>query len=645
VVEYGRLTDSSHDDAIVISPEDFARHMYILGGTGSGKTSLVRVICKHLECANYTGVLASSMIYVDVKDEDALLFLRQCEERSFHEGRITYVDLNRTGFAINLLELPPHDEKDKDATVSRMVGHVTELFKEFYSQSQTYIQMERILRLLLFYLYSNIDSPTLVDLYNLILRLQRDKNEIKRMMRIYGKVTGPEMKGALESVATISKDSWVPLLNRIEMFATDPYMRGRFAVRKSMIDFERMLEPGNITIFRISGTQTPRYAHGLAIMAVVIKIWFAVQERAARMVSGKRPLAVLALDEFQRIRDLSVITSILSQARAFGLGLVLSHQNLAQLDGELLETIVGNSGTQIYGRVSGIDASKVARIMDPYFAEEVAAQIAVQPDYVFTARMVAPAGGNPGLPIQFRAAAPPSLVLDETQTEKFINKMTILQKSEDTISVLDYSEKSISWMESLDARFLSEEQWTVLLYLQNNEGNLRQAVMGTNSKSRKTTKRILDSLVSLGLADAVPERKIGQQTVYRYCLSEKARSIYFPVRFERIGRAFDVDEVASFALAYYIRHGCFVGPAQFGREGRLAPDMVVYDYSSETAISVEIESKTEADNSPEQVRFNMTKWRDLGFGKCHVWSKSRKVEKVWELLGDEAKGVMLFIMD
>jgi hypothetical protein len=642
-VEYGALVRSG--TAAVISPEDLSRHMYVLGGTGSGKTGLVRTIFKHLECANYAGTFASSTIYIDVKDEDALLFLRQCEKRSLDMGRVTYVDLNGAGFAINLLELPRHDANNRDAVVSRMVGHITELFKEFYSK-QTYIQMERILRLLLFYLYSNIDSPTLVDLYNVILRLQKNKGEIQRMLRIYGKVTGVEMKGALESVSTLPRDSWVPLLNRIEMFATDPYVRGRFAVRKSMIDFERMLEPGHITIFRVSDTQTPRYAHGLAIMAVIIKVWFAIQERAARMEPALRPLAVLALDEFQKVKDLSVIVSILSQARTYNMGLILSHQNLAQIDGQLLETIIGNAGTQAYGRVSGIDASKIARIIDPDFADPIAGQIATQPDYVFTAKMIPPAGKSPGLPIQFRASMPPPLIIDSNGAEKFIQKMTEMHKSEDTRSVLDYTEKSVSWMENLDARFLSEEQWGVLSYLRDNEGNLRQAVMGTNSKSRKTTKRILDSLVSLGLVDAIPAKKVGQQTVYRYCLSEKAQSVYFPVQFGRIGRAFDVDEVASLALKYYIGHGCFVGPARpIGRENRLASDIIAYDYHSETAISVEIESKTEVDNNPEQVRFNMVKWKGLGFGRCHVWTKSRKVERILESLGDEAAGVLLFIVD
>jgi hypothetical protein len=186
----------------------------------------------------------------------------------------------------------------------------------------------------------------------------------------------------------------------------------------------------------------------------------------------------------------------------------------------------------------------------------------------------------------------------------------------------------------------------MLSHLRDNEGNLRQAVMGTNSKSRKTTKRILDSLVSLGLVDAIPAKKVGQQTVYRYCLSKKAQSVYFPVQFGRIGRAFDVDEVASLALKYYIGHGCFVGPARpIGRENRLASDIIAYDYHSETAISVEIESKTEVDNNPEQVRFNMVKWKGLGFGRCHVWTKSRKVERILESLGDEAAGVLLFIVD
>lgn len=643
MVEFGCLS-STQNGTVGLSPADLSRHAYILGGTGSGKSTLIRNLYKHLECANHTGTLKSSAIYIDVKDEDALLFLRQCEKRSIDEGRVTYLDLNRTGFAVNLLELPRHDASYRDGVVSRVVGHVTEMFKEFYSQQQVFVQMERILRLLLFYLYSNTDTPTLIDLYDVISHLQKDKTEMRRIMQVYRNVTGSEMKDALEAAASLPRDAWVPLLNRIEAFATDPYLRSRFSARNSTVDFERMLSPGNITIFRISDTQTPRYAHGLAIMAVIIKIWFAVQERAARVSPDGRPLVVLTLDEFQKVRDLSVVTSILSQARAYNLGLILSHQNLAQISDELLETIVGNTGAQLYGRVSGIDASKIARIIDPHFAKEIASQLAVQPDFVFTAKTLAAPGEQQGLPVQFRMDGPPPLILDESVTGAFIRKMQDEQKVNCSMeSELSSVGKKIQWIKQLQAELPPRDQWVVLLFLRKQQGNLREIVLGINSNDRDRTKAVITSLMNLGLVEGMPSGRVGPRTVYRYELSARARDLYFPVSFGSIGSAADIDYVASTAFEHYVSSGFFVGLAiQTARQDRYACDMVAYDYETETAISIEIESVSEAGSHPERVRFNMTKWKELGFSGCHVWSKSGTPEKIRLSMGTDAEGVTVF---
>jgi hypothetical protein len=65
--------------------------------------------------------------------------------------------------------------------------------------------------------------------------------------------------------------------------------------------------------------------------------------------------------------------------------------------------------------------------------------------------------------------------------------------------------------------------------------------------------------------------------------------------------------------------------------------MISYDYTSQKAVSIEIESLSEVESHPEQVRYNMIKWKSLGFSKCEVWSKSKKVEEIYDKLDSELK--------
>lgn len=73
-------------------------------------------------------------------------------------------------------------------------------------------------------------------------------------------------------------------------------------------------------------------------------------------------------------------------------------------------------------------------------------------------------------------------------------------------------------------------------------------------------------------------------------------------------------------------------------------DIVVHDYVNDISISVEIESDTHVNSHPEQVRLNMTKWKDLGFDECHMWSKNSKIREIKNKLGTEADKVQTFVV-
>jgi hypothetical protein len=648
MMNFGSLSNSLKENIVGVAPEDLSRHLYLLGGSGSGKSTLIRNLYKHLECANYTEILHSSSIYIDIKDEDAMLFLRQCDKISFDNNNVTYLDINHIDFAVNLLELPKYHESQRDNVVSRMVGHLIEMFRDLYSQHQTYVQMERILRLLLHYLYSNTDSPMIIDLYYMIIKLQKyGPAELGQIRQIFKNVTGPEMEVALDSVSSLPKDAWIPLLNRLEVFVTEQYLRKKFGVKKTTVDFEKILQPGNITIFRISDTETPKHVRGLAIMTIVIKIWFMIQERASKVESDKRSLVILTLDEFQKISDLSILLTILSQSRSYNLGLILSHQNIAQISPEILETVVGNTSTQIYGRISGSDAGNISRIIDPRFSQEITDQIATQPDFIFTAKTRPPSGYQQSLPIQFRALPPPPLVLSEFETNQFIQKMKEQYGSKEIIeSTFDSkASKKTAWLSQLDAEFRTKDEWDVILFLRNRNGNLAQIVEGVKSIHRGKTSEVIRTLSNDNVIVISKSKKFGPIFMHEYALSENARKCYFPETFESIGTAEDINEVTHKVYDYYLGKKFFISLAnQYIKEHEMRPDLIVHDYENDITISVEIESKSHAKGHPEQVRLNMIKWKDLGFDECHVWSKSKSIQKIKDKLGSEAENVTVFVI-
>ena len=619
-----------------MDPNDLSRHTYILGGSGSGKTTLLRILFKHLELANVNDIFKSAFIYVDTKDDDAILFLRQCEKDTL-QNNVQFVDISSSNFKLNILELPQY-YTDRNSIVSRMTGHVVDMFKEYYSQHQTFIQVERILRLLLLILYAQSDKPTLLDLFDLVTRFKKyGTGEVDRLISL-GKIQNAQIEEALTTLADLRADMWLPILNRIEQFTTDPYMKQRFSVKKSSINFEDILQPGKFTIFQISDTQTPIHAHGIAITSIVMKIWFAVQSRAALIPAEDRTLVVLALDEFQKIHDLTLLSTLLAQARSYNLGLVLSHQNTSQISAKLLESIAGNTATQIFGRVSGIDAERIAKIMDPMFADIITKQIPVQSDRVFTAKM-RDVDNEQSTPLQFTVRDEPLLLssIDEVKA-LFESRNDKIDKDPPMVS------EGSDWMLHITIPFYSKLEWGILVHLEKNVSNLVSIVKATKAPKRELASKALTNLMANGVITVRESGMRGRVFERKFDLMPEHRKLLFPDNFHDIGTAQDIEIVAGMAMSYYLEKGYFVCIAKQHKYKThvFKTDLVAFDYDNKISISVEVESKVEVVGHPEQVSFNMRKWREMGFSQCHVWTASKVITKFEEVEDD---GVSVFFVD
>ena len=648
-ISYGTQHNLVEEQSAIISPIDFSRHIYCVGGTGSGKTSLIRVIAKHLEISNINGTFPNAFIYLDPKGEDSEKFIQQCSEDSIKNDMIHYLEPLDTGFSINPLELPKYSPDNRDETVSRYVGYFLEMVKEWYGQQQTFVQMERIFRVLLFYMYYKNDAPTFIDMYEIIIQLQDEGEKYLQIMFKALGMPGDELKQALSSIASLKPDSFVPLLNRVEQFATDPILKKVFCQRHGTVSFEELIEPGHYTIVRISTLNLAHHIQPLAIQAFVIKLWFTILERASKLKEEDRNQVVLSLDEFQIVKDLQILPLILSQARSYRLGMLLAHQTMAQIDDKLLEEIVGNSGTQLAGRISGKDASRLASIWDPKFSKELTQQMASQEDFHWTYKMRAASGQEQPTPIQFWLPIPPDMPNSDEKIKQFISsqKAKYHRIKQSTTSLISQAQiESMKWMKYLTVPLPEKTQWQIMLLLyQNNKEPLQlgQITEKLKADQRDDISEILHDMVEQKLLETLDEDNRNA----KYVLSNHSIEKYFTFDSTKIGTADDIPYITEKAVNSYLPKGYFLTIAdQSVKKDEDRTDLIAYSYETDKAISVEIESASEIASHPEAARKNMVKWSKMGFAAYHGWATTNRLKEIQEsqIEPEKRKDVLVFVV-
>ena len=642
---YGNFVNSAETKSIVLSTDDIPTHMYLVGGTKSGKTTLIRALVKHLEHSNLIGNFPNAFILIDPKGSDSYDFIRQCENESFENDNVHFLDPIETKFSINILELPSYEPENRQSVVSQYVGYIMTMIEYWYNDATGFVRLKRILDTLLQYLYLHNDKPTFLDLYEIIIEIQSNGKDM--LSKMYTELGRPDhtLQQAIESIAGMSKESYEPVLNRVEKFATDPILRHLFCVRESTVDFKELIEPGHITIFRLSSLNIPQHIITLAKQTLIIKLWFVIQERAEKIrIEEDRTQVVLALDEFQDVADLPIIESMLTQARSYKLSLLLSHQTSTQLSNDLFEIITGNVGTQFVGRVSGRDGKRFGQIWDPSIIKETESQLATQEYHHWTVRLIGAPGETQPYPVQFWPVFPPK----DTQTGEFLESFIKSQKEkygqgEVGKSLLEqYHDEHNDWLKNITIELPTQDEWLFYNILKDDSLGLKQIVKSFRNGiiHRDKVEALLKSMTS----DEKILKSPGRQGLYS--LSDETKSNYLEFDHTLIGTATDIEEVTAKAINYYIKKGFFITMAnQIVKKGKLMTDLVAYDYSTNTPISIEIESSSEFTSHSEHVKLNMVKWKDLGFLECHVWSKHSGIQELYDsLTDDEKESVSVFVV-
>lgn len=334
--------------------DDRLRHMYLIGKSGTGKTTLFEsMISQDIQNGFGVGVL-------DPHGETIERILEYIPDNRIDD--VIYFDPSDTERPIGLNLLEMSDPSQKNLMASALVAAIKHHFDYSWGPRLEYLLNYCILTLL------EVPGTTMLA----ITRLLEDDNYRRYILHfvkdpVTVKFWETEFK-AMKGNQKLVTEAVAPIQNKVNRFLASTTIRNILGQRKSTIDIWDAMNSGKILLMNLSKGKIGEDNANLLGALMVSRIQFMALQRAKLQRQERRPF-YLYVDEFQNFATGS-FGSILSESRKYGLGLYLTHQYTYQLPEELLKAVFGNVGTIAAYALGSMDAKVLVQEFSPYFNEE-----------------------------------------------------------------------------------------------------------------------------------------------------------------------------------------------------------------------------------------------------------------------------------
>lgn len=318
---------------------DRLKHTHIIGGTGTGKSTLIlQLIKQDIEAGRGVSVLDPHGDLI----ESVISLIPQSRIND-----VLIIDPADSDFPVSFNILEAHSEIEKEILSSDLVGGFKRLSTSWGDQ------MNSVLANAILAFLESDRGGTLTDLRRFLIE-KEFRNEFLKSVR------DPSIQYYwLKEYPLLKSNSIGSILTRLDTFLRPKVIRNMVAQKKG-INFEHLINSNKIILVKLSQGLIGVENSYLLGTFVVSKIHQAVMARQA-LEKEARNNFFLYIDEFQNFITPSM-AAILSGARKYHLGLVLAHQDLAQLiknDSELASSVLANAGTRICFRLSDSDAKRL----------------------------------------------------------------------------------------------------------------------------------------------------------------------------------------------------------------------------------------------------------------------------------------------
>jgi hypothetical protein len=335
-----------------IKQADRLFHTYVIGKTGTGKTTLLETI------ALQDMVRGRGVTVIDPHGDLAERLVAQVPtSRARDLVYLNTPDLSQP-YGYNPLR---RVQKDR---IPLAASGLMEAFKKLWGDAWG-VRMEHILRNALYALIECGDA-TLPDILQMLTNTIFQKQVLTRVKN--DQVKAFWTKEYPKYNPRYRQESIAPIQNKVGAFLADPRLYRMFTGELVDLHFRQIMDRGKILIVNLAKGRLGEDSANVLGALLVTTLGLAAFSRVDAEES-ERSDHFIVIDEFQSFATLSV-ANMVSELRKYHVGLVLSHQHLFQLEPEVKHAVLGNVGTLISFRIGPEDAQMIAREFQPVFGTE-----------------------------------------------------------------------------------------------------------------------------------------------------------------------------------------------------------------------------------------------------------------------------------
>lgn len=334
---------------------DRTRHLYTIGKTGMGKSTLLENLAIQ-DIQNGEG-----LAFMDPHGGSAERLLDYVPEHRIKD--VIYIAPFDIDFPISLNVMEKVDPDKRHLVASGLMSTFKKIWVDAWSARMEYILGYTLLALL------EYPGATLLSVNKMLTDKDFRKKVVEKVSDAQVKDfwTGEFMKMSDKTIA----EATPAIQNKVGQFTSNTLIRNMIGQPESSFDFREAMDSNKIIIINLSKGQIGEQNTNLLGGLIITKIYLAAMSRADSNPAAlaNLPNFYLYVDEFQSFASDS-FADILSEARKYKLNLNIAHQYVQQMPENVQAAVFGNVGTMVVFRVGSADAEIFEKEFSPTFVAD-----------------------------------------------------------------------------------------------------------------------------------------------------------------------------------------------------------------------------------------------------------------------------------